>query len=291
MVMNRRSIYVFLAVLLGITWTLQIIAVRSTGGLESGSSMVLMAAGMFLPSVLAAIYLVVFNRSAWRFIQWRLGNPVYLALAVILPLVIALGVTGLAVSSEIATSEYFAVTQEGVEILRGPWLLGSGVQSIPVFILNLLSTAVVYALLASLVTVGEEFGWRGFLQHHLIENFGILRGVGILGLFWGFWHLPINLSGYNYPENATLGAILLFPCLLLAASFIMAWLTILARSFWPAVLMHGTVNSTFDSITSRLNPLPGHSRLEIDLLVLGVMIGVGLICAAWLMARRKPVPA
>ena len=37
----------------------------------------------------------------------------------------------------------------------------------------------------------EEFGWRGYLLDPLLARFGERRGSILLGLIWGFWHLPL----------------------------------------------------------------------------------------------------
>lgn len=46
--------------------------------------------------------------------------------------------------------------------------------------------------------LGEELGWRYFLQPILQEKVGKRKGVILLGLIWGIWHLPVNLF-YNSP--------------------------------------------------------------------------------------------
>lgn len=46
---------------------------------------------------------------------------------------------------------------------------------------------VVGPLLGLIITFGEEYGWRGFLQTEL-TCLGRIRGVFILGVIWGIWH-------------------------------------------------------------------------------------------------------
>jgi membrane protease YdiL (CAAX protease family) len=42
--------------------------------------------------------------------------------------------------------------------------------------------------------LGEEIGWRGFLLPKLLKRNGPLVASLILGVVWGLWHLPIDLT-------------------------------------------------------------------------------------------------
>ncbi|MBN1264610.1 MAG: CPBP family intramembrane metalloprotease [Anaerolineales bacterium] len=37
----------------------------------------------------------------------------------------------------------------------------------------------------------EEFGWRGYAQQPLQERFGVVPASLLIGVIWGFWHLPL----------------------------------------------------------------------------------------------------
>ena len=41
----------------------------------------------------------------------------------------------------------------------------------------------------------EELGWRGFLQPRLQQRFSALRAGIVIGVVWGFWHVPMILTG------------------------------------------------------------------------------------------------
>lgn len=48
--------------------------------------------------------------------------------------------------------------------------------------------------------LGEEFGWRGFALPRLQEKWNPILASVIIGLIWGFWHLPqfFNPSAIHY---------------------------------------------------------------------------------------------
>ncbi|WP_027625149.1 CPBP family intramembrane glutamic endopeptidase [Clostridium lundense] len=45
--------------------------------------------------------------------------------------------------------------------------------------------------------LGEEYGWRYFLQTALQRRLGKRKGIIILGIIWGIWHLPLSLFHYR----------------------------------------------------------------------------------------------
>lgn len=69
-------------------------------------------------------------------------------------------------------------------------------------------TVIVGPILGIVITFGEEYGWRGYLQSELFK-LGRVRGVLLLGAIWGVWHWPVILMGYNYPGHPALGVVLM----------------------------------------------------------------------------------
>lgn len=168
-------------------------------------------------------------------IKWRLAWSV-LPLSIVgfvVPTLIAFGTVALVESAGWGKSGWFDFSAASVAISGGPWLLGRGREGWSLFIANVLVTGGYFAALNALAAMGEELGWRGFLRGLLVEELGRTRGIVLLGFIWSFWHLPALLAGYNYPEHPLLGATVLFPVQLVAASFFLVWLTIRAGSFWP----------------------------------------------------------
>ncbi len=116
-----------------------------------------------------------------------------------------------------------------------PWLLlGAGT----------LQAIVLSPLLNGLFTLGEEFGWRAYLQPRLMPLGGRVTMV-IMGITWGVWHWPLIAMGHNYGLNYTgapwLGMLVML-WFTLAAGTLLGWATLRSGSVWPAVVGHAAVN-------------------------------------------------
>ncbi len=108
----------------------------------------------------------------------------------------------------------------------------------------LLSTAlnavIIGPLLGLIITFGEEYGWRGFLQSQL-TRLGRVRGVLLLGVIWGIWHWPVIWMGYNYPGQPLLGSLLMVVyCIVLA--FFLAYAVFKSKGVWTAAYLHALNN-------------------------------------------------
>jgi membrane protease YdiL (CAAX protease family) len=96
----------------------------------------------------------------------------------------------------------------GQSELSAPPVLPAGMTPQVFFAVAAIQSVLLAPLLAIVITFGEEYGWRGYLQTELFK-LGRRRGVVLLGVIWGAWHWPIILMGYNYPGHPLLGVVLM----------------------------------------------------------------------------------
>ncbi|WP_245907261.1 CPBP family intramembrane glutamic endopeptidase [Leucobacter massiliensis] len=118
-------------------------------------------------------------------------------------------------------------------LLPDPWVL-VGVQ---------LALFPVLALIPnSILGLGEELGWRGWLLPAL-RPLGVWPALLLSGAIWGLWHAPLTLLGHNYGLTDWRGvALMTVNCVFLGIVF--GWLRLRSASVWPAVVGHGALNGT-----------------------------------------------
>ncbi|MEA4908965.1 MAG: CPBP family intramembrane glutamic endopeptidase [Anaerolineaceae bacterium] len=98
------------------------------------------------------------------------------------------------------------------------------------------------SLLGLIVSFGEEYGWRGFLQGQL-TRLGKKRGVLLVGLIWSVWHYPVIWMGHNYPGHPVEGTLLMtLFCVLLA--FVIGHAMLKTGSIWLAAFIHAIIDQT-----------------------------------------------
>jgi membrane protease YdiL (CAAX protease family) len=124
--------------------------------------------------------------------------------------------------------------------------------------------------------LGEEIGWRGFLVPELSKVVGFTGVSLISGLMWAAYHFPVLLFGdYNKGAPAWY-SLACFTLMVVADSFILAWLTLRSRSLWPAAIFHGSHNLFIQSIFTPLTRDTGPTKYVIDEFGIGLVITVGI---------------
>ena len=110
---------------------------------------------------------------------------------------------------------------------------------------------VVLMLMAPLLNLipcfGEEWGWRGYLLPKVAQRMKFLPTVLLTGFIWGIWHAPIIVAGHNYGMNYPgypWWGIIAMCIFCIVGGTLFSYITLKAKSCWPAVFAHGALNGT-----------------------------------------------
>jgi membrane protease YdiL (CAAX protease family) len=113
---------------------------------------------------------------------------------------------------------------------------------IQVFMIQLVLAGLYGSTINALFAYCEEIAWRGLLFEKL-KRLGFWKASLIIGFVWGLWHIPLILSGYNYPMHPRVGVLFMIVFCILLSPFL-----IFIRSKSSSVLipsiMHGTINGS-----------------------------------------------
>ncbi|MFG1944723.1 CPBP family intramembrane glutamic endopeptidase [Nonomuraea sp. NPDC048826] len=242
-----KPLPLFLAVAFVLSW-LVALPLWLRGGLDTPLVQVLGALMMFTPTLGT---LAAWRASRTPFRVWaretgltlgeRKGRTLLLVLAAWLG-VPALVAVSIALSAALGL---LSLDLDGLSLYR------SQLQAANVPVPDDLTTGIVVQLVVGVVagpllnaipSLGEEWGWRGYLVPRLTSTRGVVAGLMLSGLIWGLWHAPLTLLGYNYP-NLGAGAALYFTGFCVVAGVVFGWLRLRSGSVWPAVVAHGALNA------------------------------------------------
>ncbi|MGT2906816.1 CPBP family intramembrane glutamic endopeptidase [Streptococcus dentiloxodontae] len=217
------------------------------------------------------------------------GRWYYYLLALWLPALLSLLGSGL----------YFVVFRNqfslGFESLQST-LASSGISkgSVPLQLVVLAQffAAVTYApFFNSLLALGEEIGWRGYLYPALRKRFSLVQSHILVGLIWSLWHLPINLQGYNYGLTyfayPWLGVLAMF-IFCFSLGVLLSWVVEKTGSIWSSALMHGAVNGSAG--LGLLFQLPSEKAEAMRILgpsLAGLLAGVPLLIFALAILQKE----
>jgi membrane protease YdiL (CAAX protease family) len=144
--------------------------------------------GQFAPLGAAAILIARRHdgKTVWQFIRQAFDfktRPIYYLLALLVPLAIHAVTYYLILLFRLPVAYKLFPEEVG-----NPWLF-----AVPYFFFILIAGGGL-----------EEFGWRGYAQQPLQERFGIIKASILIGVVWGFWHLPLWVfpeaqGAYSFP--------------------------------------------------------------------------------------------
>lgn len=252
----RKRIITYLVIVLAVSIPLYIL-ISSSGGLEGGGEGYVIPL-MWTPALAGLVTTFVFQRNL-RGMGWGLGKIKFYIVAYLLPIVyglIAYGAVWLFGLGDVDTN-----------------LLGEG------WISSVLSTLTGGVLMAALLVLGEEIGWRGLLVPQLARINPFVRTALISGVIWGLWHIPLVIGGGYSSIAPTWWAVLCFIVHITGMSFAFAWLRLGSGSIWPVVLMHAVHNAFIQSVLDVITVDTGNTayfttEFGLAMAIMGVIVAV-----------------
>ncbi|MFH1438052.1 MAG: CPBP family intramembrane glutamic endopeptidase [Pseudomonadota bacterium] len=218
------AVIVFFAVSLGLVLAVSLLMALLKIEVKSG------AGGLFITVIMLAPLLGRFAavrtvdrgwKAPFRLRSW--GRPRwFVALA---PLLILLAIYGAA---------YLVGSLAGI----AAWNPGNGKwTSAGQIALNLAFNLPIMAVFFTIGSLGEELGWRGYLQPRL-DAAGVRLSLVVVIVLEVIWHVPIFVLANFLLGGSLAMTVLLFAGLKMFASPLWAWSVYRSRSIWPAVFFH-----------------------------------------------------
>lgn len=240
------------------------------GKMDATGSLLFVTGAMWSPGVAALLTKRIFGEPISD-LPWKWGGARYAWLAYLVPLAYALPVYVVAWLTPLGgflTPDFLKRTADQF----GWQNLSPGI----VLALFVLVTATLGLVGKTSRALGEEIGWRGFLVPELNKVVGF-TGVGLIsGLMWAAYHFPVLVFGdYNKGAPAWY-SVTCFTLMVVADSFILAWVTLRSRSLWPAAILHGSHNLFIQSILTPLTRDTGRTNYFIDEFGIGLVVTVGI---------------
>ena len=252
--------------------------------LGRGLGEVILAIAMFTP--LAAVLLMQFvvtrdgtSRAGWRIVGLHQIGMRSWGFAILGPFLAMLGTYGIAWSTGIGRLD---------QVVLGSVIMLDGAESIVQTIFNILRGLILSTMLA----LGEEVGWRGYLLPHLLP-LGRTRALLMSGLLHGIWHLPLLLwTPFYHSSGDRWSVTFLFLLTLTAAGVFYGYLRLTSNSVWPPALAHGAFNMFWTTFSAMTVAVTSADVLEYWAGESGVitLIEVALV-AGWLIYRLQRQPS
>lgn len=88
----------------------------------------------------------------------------------------------------------------------------------------------------SIMFLGEEYGWRYYLQPIMQKKFGMRAGVVLLGLIWGLWHAGADMFFYTTTTGPQMIVSQLITCV--SIGIFLAYAYMKTQNIWVPVILH-----------------------------------------------------
>lgn len=253
----------FVLVAFVLAWAWSVPFVVAGGTVEQGEGWPTHVPSLLAP-LLAAVVVTGFTsgRSGTRELVRRMGrwrfSPVWWLVTVSPVLILGLALVGMGLAGQRlpAWSDF--------SMFNGLPVYGVVPTFLMVFVLN---------------GLGEETGWRGFLQDRLQHRLNPLPSTLIVAVIWAVWHIPFFfiLSTYTGFSPTTL---IMFPLGLASGAVVLAWLyNHTGRSILAVALWHTFYNMAVATA--------GATDLVQGVVTAAVMIGASVLVVAEIVVQHR----
>ncbi|GIK50457.1 MAG: hypothetical protein BroJett013_31540 [Alphaproteobacteria bacterium] len=241
---SRHPIATFVALVFPLSWYSWLLGIADRIG----------STGLNPLGPLAAAFITCWLVGGWsrikqwlaQFVRFRCGLwPLFAAIAI--PIVLS----GAAVAANVALG---APTPTLEQLATWPNMIGQ------------------FVFILLFIGLGEETGWRGFLQPELQKRFHPFAAALVLSLIWAAWHAPLF--------RAEIGPALWAPFLIgiVAAAFVLGWLRNVSQSVLAPIICHAMVNTVGAGWAFQF--FDGASLTRLWWINAGIWLGAGLLLAA-----------
>lgn len=281
---DRKPLITFIILVFLISWPLFLVPLafkNADAGTRQIITIVAFALAMWVPGI-AAIIATLTSGGSFRDLNLRRLGPkrFYIWAWLLFPI--------LTIVSGVVTVLFGIGEFDSNFTIINNMLQGSKTLNLSLFVVAQIGAALTIAtLFNTLITMGEELGWRGFLLPKLLP-LGQWKAILISNIIWGLWHAPVIVQGLNYPGYPIAGIFMMVVFTLLLGT-IFSWLYLNTKSPWTPALAHGSVNAIASLPVLFL--IPGF-----DMALGGTLASVAgwlglFVFVGWLVvSKRLPVP-
>ena len=256
--------------------------VLRSGSLGYGRGMYVLGL-MWCPALAGMLTLRLNDRSIGE-LGWKWGETKYQLWSWFVPLLyasIAYGIVWIAGFGGLGNRDFLHSLAQQMH-LRAPEWVSAG--------LGIFLTGT-YGLIRSVGSaLGEEIGWRGFLVPELSRTTSFTATALLSGAVWSLWHYPILIYGDYNAGTPTWYGLTCFTVMVIAASFVFAWMRLKSGSLWTGAILHGSHNLYIQAIFTPLTRNTEKTAWYID--EFGAMlplVAIGFAFYFW--SRRGELPS
>ena len=250
-------------------------------GHMAAGNMLYVTGAMWSPALAAFATKGIFGESI-RELPWKWGNARYAWLGYAIPILYTVPVYVIVWLSGLGAFNVAFLQKTAAEF---GWKNFPPSLTLTLFVLITATIGLIPKLSRAL---GEEIGWRGFLVPELAKVVSFPKVALISGLMWAAYHYPVLLFADYNGGGPRWYSLICFTVMVVAGSFILAWLVLRAQSLWPAAIFHASHNLFVQSICTPLTRDTGPTKYIIDEFGIGLVITsiIGAVIV-YLLARRS----